>query len=735
MRILVTGGAGFIGSHLSEALLWRGDEVVVLDDLSTGAQEKIRILDGRAGFRLTVGSVTDVAVVDGLVRGVDAVVHLAAVPGRSSASRLQANTEGAANILDAAARFNRPTIIAATSNHSSPERDAADDEMAYKLAIERGIPVTVARFRNVVGPRQSIGYAKVLPRFVRRALRGEDITVHGDGSQVRSFCYVDDVVDGLTALVDADHAAGHVYTFGSVEEIAIVELAQRALEVTESASSVVFVPPEDLTSYHVGGQYNVPDISRARADLGFEPRWSLSDSLAAIAAAFLGRPIVKPADLDAVQELLLLQEGSAPPDPIAPPASAPSPVDNGSTTNGLAAHAPPVEAPRTDAPTEVPQDDPAPVPQFDLGPVPITFSPAPTGGPLVDDSFLMGGTGPAMPLKRFPPPPPPPLPDRKERPFVSVIVPVYNEAPSIAECIRRLRSLAEIDELIVVNDGSDDGTGDELGRVTDLVDIVINLPKNSGKGAAVKAGVARSRGEIVVVHDSDLELDPADIPNLIRPIVEGDADVVTGNRMHAGNRGLVPPRQWMANRLLTEFGNTVYGIYMQDIATGSRAIRRDLFNAIDPVSDRSEFESELQAKAARLKARRIEIEVTFRPRAKKQGKKVRWTDGFRAVRALLRFRLWKPQVAWESPAAGKVPAAAALRWQGPKIVFPDAGAPPPLNPPSRPAPGEAPPPPFVLPLYLRGGKIARPDSHPVRWGPAGDAGQQTRSLGPDAKGD
>lgn len=122
-----------------------------------------------------------------------------------------------------------------------------------------------------------------------------------------------------------------------------------------------------------------------------------------------------------------------------------------------------------------------------------------------------------------------------------MIVPVYNEAPSIAECIRRLRSLAEIDELIVVNDGSDDGTGDELGRVTDLVDIVINLSKNSGKGAAVKAGVARSRGEIVVVHDSDLELDPADIPNLIRPIVEGDADVVTGNRMHAGNRDLVPP--------------------------------------------------------------------------------------------------------------------------------------------------------------------------------------------------
>lgn len=424
MRILVTGGAGFIGSHLSEALLWRGDEVVVLDDLSTGAQEKIRILDGRAGFRLTVGSVTDAGVVDGLVKGVDAVVHLAAVPGRSSSTRLQANSEGTANILDAAARFNRPTIIASTSNHSSPERDAADDEMGHKLAIERGIPVTVARFRNVVGPRQSIGYATVLPRFVRRALLGEDITVHGDGSQVRSFCYVDDVVDGLTALVDADNTAGNVYTFGSVEEIAIVELAQRALEVTESTSSVVFVPPEDLTSYHVGGQYNVPDISRAGSDLGFEPRWSLNDSLVAVAAAFLGRPIVKPTDLDAVQELLLLQEGSVPPGPSeggpgegpsprdlegpgpvgAPPAPVPASSDNGSASNTPADRSPAVDAPRTD----MPQDDPTQVPQFALGPVPITFTPAAVDDPLADDSFLMGGTGPAMPLKRFPPPPPPP---------------------------------------------------------------------------------------------------------------------------------------------------------------------------------------------------------------------------------------------------------------------------------------------------------------------------------------
>lgn len=724
MRILVTGGAGFIGSHLSEALLWRGDEVVILDDLSTGAQEKIRILDGRAGFRFITGSVTDPELVDGLVKGVDAVVHLAAAPSRSSAARLQASAEGTANILDAAARFNRPTIVATTSNHSSADKDAADNEMAQRLAVERGIPVTIARFRNVVGPRQSIGYAKVLPRFVRQALRGEDITVHGDGSQIRSFCYVDDVIEGMTALVDADNTAGNVYTFGSVEEIAMVELATRALEVTESNSRIVFVPPDDIAAYHQGGHYNVPDITRAQDDLGYEARWGLNDSLAAVAAAFLGRPIVKPTDLDAVQELLMLQEMSdlsAIEDAIqAPPAT-------DTTPPAATIQAPPAEA--APANPEDPAEDPTEIPVFDLGPVPVRFEPeVEVKRPLANDSFLMGGTGPAMPLKHFPPPPPPTAPKRKDRPFVSVIVPVYNEAPSIAECIRRLRSLDVIDELIVVNDGSDDGTGNELGGVTDLIDVLVDLPKNSGKGAAVKAGIARSRGEILVVHDSDLELDPADIPRLIRPIVDGEGDVVTGNRMHDGNRDLVPPRQWAVNRLLTEFGNTVYGMFIHDIATGSRAIQRELFNAMDPVSDRFEFDSELQAKAARIKARVVEIPIKFRPRQKKQGKKVRWTDGFHAARALLKYRLWKPSVPWESPTAVDMPAATAgLKWQGPKIVFPDSEPPPPLNPPSRAAPGEPPAPDFTVPHYLRGGKIARPGSQPVRWDPDRTAGRETRS--------
>ncbi len=317
---------------------------------------------------------------------------------------------------------------------------------------------------------------------------------------------------------------------------------------------------------------------------------------------------------------------------------------------------------------------------------------------------------------------------------MSVIVPVYNEAPSIGECIRRLRAMTEIDELIVVNDGSDDGTGDELGRVRDLIDVLVDLPANSGKGAAVKAGAARARGDILVFHDSDLEIDPADIPALTDPVIRGTADTVSGNRMHAGNRNLIPPRQWVVNRMLTEFGNLVYGMIVEDIATGSRAIRKDLFEVLDISSDRFEFDSEIQAKAKRAKARIVEVPVIFRPRSRKNGKKVRWTDGVRAAQTLLRFRVWRPEGEWR-PITGDmsiVAAATAFTWEGPKIVFDTP--PPPLDPPSRRLPGEAAAPPVNVPYYLRGGRIARPESRPVRWDPAVDAGRETKSRGPDKDG-
>ncbi len=234
----------------------------------------------------------------------------------------------------------------------------------------------MVRFRNVVGPRQSIGYAKVLPRFVRQALRGEDVTVFGDGTQVRSFCYIDDVVDGLAAMLDAGGTVGKVFTFGSDEEISIVELAQRAIEVAESRSQIVFLPPSDIDDYRRAGYRNVPDIGRARDELGFSVRWTLNDSLAAVAAAFLGRPIAKPTDLDAVGELLGLQEENYRPEP---PKS----------------ERPLLQAPKLDevleAATPVPEiedeETPDPLPatldfDFELGPLPSSAHPSAPSHPI-----------------------------------------------------------------------------------------------------------------------------------------------------------------------------------------------------------------------------------------------------------------------------------------------------------------------------------------------------------------
>lgn len=729
MKILVTGGAGFIGSHLSEALLWRGDAVSVLDDLSTGSLEKLRLLEGRGGFKFIHGSVADAELIDRGVKAANLVVHLAAAPGRAAKARLEANAEGTANVLDSAARHSTPVITATTSNHSSRERDLKDREMARTLAEDRSIPVTVVRFRNVIGPRQSIGYAKVVPRFVRQALRGEELSVHGDGSQSRSFVYIDDVITGLVALIDKEGTSGKVFTFGSTERIAIVELAKRAVEVTESNSEIVFVPPPDVAEHRTLPWDSVPDISAAKQELDFETTWPLSDSLAAIASAFLGRPIVPPVKDDVIGRML--KESAALPPLPQPNPGAPEAVTEAEAATWVAGAEPAA------AETEAVADAHA--------------------GDTEAEAASVDATGEekemAPPVAAGPPPPPPPAPLENDapaapeyvpplepmvNPVVSVIVPVYNEAPSIGESIRRIRALTEIDELIVVNDGSDDGTADELARVADLIDTLIELPENSGKGAAVKAGIERSTGEIIVVHDSDLELDPADIPRLTAPLIAGQAEVVTGNRLHDGNRNIVPPRQWIVNKGLTMFANAVYGALINDVATGSRAIKRTLWDALEIESDRFEFDSELQAKAVRAGALVAEIPIAFRPRARKQGKKVRWTDGVKAAQALLRFRLWRPRNHWKPERTTVGVAAEPFRLGATSagqevspIVFPEDKKPPPLMMPPVRLEGEPEPPPFVIPLYLRGGRLAREHSHPQRWEPARDAGRETRSQGPE----
>ncbi len=256
MRALVTGGAGFIGSHLSELLLDEGWEVFALDDLSTGAEANIVQLREREGFHLVVDSVLSPSVVSELVHRCDAVFHLAAAvgvrliveqPGRT----LLTNVQGAENVLEYCARFEKPVLVASSSevygNHPEDvsleenalriygpttakrwayaDTKALDEFLALALKHERGLRCVIVRLFNTVGPRQSSQYGNVIPRFVQRALAGEPLEVHGDGSQTRCFCHVSDVVRALRGLLE--HADGEIYNVGSTDRITIAELAEQ----------------------------------------------------------------------------------------------------------------------------------------------------------------------------------------------------------------------------------------------------------------------------------------------------------------------------------------------------------------------------------------------------------------------------------------------------------------------------------------------------------------------------
>lgn len=232
------------------------------------------------------------------------------------------------------------------------------------------------------------------------------------------------------------------------------------------------------------------------------------------------------------------------------------------------------------------------------------------------------------------------------QPRISVVVPVYNEERLVAECIRRIRSQEVVDELIVVDDGSTDGTRGELESVAEFIDHLVLQPENRGKGAAIQAGAARSTGDILIFQDSDLELDPADIPFLAAPILAGKADIVLGTRMHGENAPIVPKKQWLANVAVTGFANVLYKSRFTDVATAARAMPRSLWMQMDLESDRFGIEAEIAAKAARLGARIQEIPIVFRPRTKREGKKLRLKDGVVAGKALVQYTMWRPLRPW-----------------------------------------------------------------------------------------
>ena len=313
MRALITGGAGFVGSHLAEALLARGDHVTVLDNLTTGRYENIAHLDGHERFQVVVGTILNDILVDKFVERCDIVFHLAAAVGveliiKKPLESMMTNIRGSEVVLEMAHRYRKKVLITSTSeiygkNTNGPLREdtdrvlgsplktrwsystskAVDEILAHVYWREKGVPTYIVRLFNTVGPRQTGAYGMVIPRFVSHALAGESLQVHGDGKQSRCFLHVKDVVSGLLKLIEHPEAVGQVFNIGSQEEVTIEELAKRVIRLTNSPSRIVYIPYEE--AYEEGFEdmpRRVPDISKVKALIGFEPTMNLDQIIESV---------------------------------------------------------------------------------------------------------------------------------------------------------------------------------------------------------------------------------------------------------------------------------------------------------------------------------------------------------------------------------------------------------------------------------------------------------------------
>jgi UDP-glucose 4-epimerase len=308
---LITGGAGFIGSHLAGLLLDDGYEVWALDDVSTGTHENVARFADRRDFHFVVESVLSPAVVSELVHKCDVVYHLAAAVGvrlivEQPVRTMVTNVQGTENVLDCCTKFGKRVIIASSSevygDHRAEQPLREDDRRVYGpvtekrwlyadskaidelLALafheERGLDCVIARLFNTVGPRQQGQYGMVIPRFVGRALAGEPLEVHGDGTQTRSFCHVEDTIRALYGLMSEPTTSGEIYNVGSAERVTILDLAHRVLAATGSASELRFVPHDEV--YGLGIEdvlHREPSIGKITAALGWAPTRSLDDIL------------------------------------------------------------------------------------------------------------------------------------------------------------------------------------------------------------------------------------------------------------------------------------------------------------------------------------------------------------------------------------------------------------------------------------------------------------------------
>ena len=312
MNALVTGGAGFIGSHLSELLLADGDDVYVLDDLSTGSLENLEGVRGHPGLHFVVDSVLHPAIVNELVNKADVVYHLAAAVGVKTiveypVRTLQVNLEGTRIVLDACCKFGRPVLVASTSevygDHRTEEplqetsrriygattqkrwayadSKAMDEFLALAYREEHGLEAVIVRLFNTVGPRQTGRYGMVVPRFVERALRDEIIEVYGDGAQTRCFCHVADTIHALRDLMtDLVWTSGEIFNVGAPNQTSIRDLALRVKQLTASSSPIVHLPFEEVYGSGIDDMlHRVPCIDKVRRVIGWAPERSLEDIL------------------------------------------------------------------------------------------------------------------------------------------------------------------------------------------------------------------------------------------------------------------------------------------------------------------------------------------------------------------------------------------------------------------------------------------------------------------------
>jgi UDP-glucose 4-epimerase len=312
MRVLITGGAGFIGSHLADHYVAKGDEVTILDNFSTGSQENIAHLEGK--ITTQDGDIRNVDLVEKLTKDADLVLHMAAALGvntilESPLESLSTNITGSEVVLNAAAKFNKRIIIASTSeiygkNPKQPlsegddrvvgapqkirwtysDAKAIEEAMATAMHTQSKLPVTTVRLFNTVGPRQTGRYGMVVPRFVQAALKNEALTIYGDGTQSRVFCHVDDAVQAIATIAATDATIGEVFNVGGSGEIPIIALAEKVISTTKSQSVFTYTPYSD--AYPAGFediQRRVPDISKIKQAVGWAPTKDLETIIKDIA--------------------------------------------------------------------------------------------------------------------------------------------------------------------------------------------------------------------------------------------------------------------------------------------------------------------------------------------------------------------------------------------------------------------------------------------------------------------